>query len=50
MGYFLIKNLKILRVNDKMNGPLAVDTNAVIEYRAGDPDVCRLVEGADINL
>jgi len=32
----------------KANGKLAVDTNAVIAYRQGTPDVCSLIEGADI--
>lgn len=30
----------------KANGRLAVDTNAVIAYREGIPEVCNLVEGA----
>ena len=30
-----------------MNGRLAVDTNAVIAYRAGIPKVCDLIEEAD---
>jgi tRNA(fMet)-specific endonuclease VapC len=31
----------------KANGRLAVDTNAVIAYREGVPEVCALMEGAD---
>lgn len=34
----------------KANGKLAVDTNAVIAYRQGIPEVCSLIEGADIIL
>ncbi|MGQ9630272.1 MAG: type II toxin-antitoxin system VapC family toxin [bacterium] len=34
----------------KVNGRLAVDTNAVIAYREGVPEVCALIEGADIIL
>lgn len=34
----------------KVNGKLAVDTNAVIAYRQGIPQVCRLIEGADTIL
>lgn len=34
----------------KVNGRLAVDTNAVISYRAGVPEVCNLIEAADIIL
>lgn len=34
----------------KVSGRLAVDTNAVIAYRAGIPEVCSLVERADIIL
>jgi tRNA(fMet)-specific endonuclease VapC len=30
----------------KANGKLAVDTNAVIAYRQGIPEVCSLIEGA----
>ncbi|MFC1715364.1 type II toxin-antitoxin system VapC family toxin [Candidatus Poribacteria bacterium] len=33
-----------------MNGRLAVDTNAVISYRAGVPEVCDLIEESDIIL
>ena len=32
----------------KVNGRLAVDTNAVIAYREGILAVCSLIEGADI--
>ena len=31
----------------KVNGRLAVDTNAVIAYREGVPEACDLIEGAD---
>jgi len=34
----------------KANGKLAVDTNAVIAYRQGIPEVCSLIEGADTIL
>lgn len=34
----------------KENGKLAVDTNAVIAYREGVPEVCSFIEGADIIL
>jgi len=33
-----------------VNGKLAVDTNAVIAYLAGIPEVCSLIEGAEIIL
>ena len=33
-----------------VNGRLAVDTNAVIAYREGIPEVCNLIEGADAIL
>jgi len=41
-----MRSLKNLRAN----GKLAVDTNAVIAYRQGIPEVCSLIEGADIIL
>ena len=31
----------------KANGRVAVDSNAVIAYRAGVPEVCRLIDGAE---
>jgi len=34
----------------KEYGRLAVDSNAVIAYREGVPEVCSLIEGADIIL
>ncbi|MCL5290647.1 MAG: PIN domain-containing protein [Firmicutes bacterium] len=34
----------------KANGYLAVDTNAVIAYRQGIPEVCCLIESADTIL
>ena len=34
----------------KANGNLAVDTNAIIAYRQGIPEVCSLIEGADTIL
>ena len=34
----------------KVNGKLAVDTNAVIAYREGISEVCSLIEGADVIL
>jgi len=35
-------------MNGEMYSRLAVDTNAVIEYRAGVAEVCSLIESADI--
>lgn len=32
----------------KVSGRLAVDTNAVIAYREGIPEVCTLIDGADM--
>ena len=32
----------------KASGRLSVDTNAVIAYREGIPEVCTLIEGADL--
>jgi len=32
----------------KANGNIAVDTNAVIAYRSGNAEVCRLINEADI--
>lgn len=32
----------------KASGRLAVDTNAVIAYREGIPEVCLLIDGADL--
>ena len=32
----------------KASGRLSVDTNAVIAYREGVPEVCTLIEGADL--
>ena len=32
----------------KVNGRLAVDTNAVIAYREGINEVCKLIDEADV--
>jgi hypothetical protein len=34
----------------KANGKIATDTNAVIAYRAGVPQVCAIIKAADIIL
>ena len=34
----------------KANGRIAVDTNAVIAYRAGDSEACRLIKSAKVIL
>ncbi len=34
----------------KANGKIAVDTNAVIAFRAGVPEVCNLIKAAEIIL